>query len=109
MCVRVESAHWVLLQIALQTALSPGIVASHEELLGGNIGQGILFAHLQVDVATQGVHIVSVCVHVVLLHIDRFQVLQSHLRFIASRIAADHGLVSLCGPIHLTLVEIDQT
>ena len=93
----------------MHTASCAGVVAPHEELFGGDVGQGILFAHLQVDVSAEGIDIFGKRIDVVQIDIDRTQVLQGDARFFSPWIAGNHLLVGIGSLFQLVLVEIDQS
>ena len=96
-------------EIILHTASCTGVVAPHEELLGGDVGQGILFTHLQVNVSAEGIDIFGKRIDVVQIDIDRTQVLQGDARFFRARIAGNHLFVRVGSLFKLVLVEINQS
>ena len=81
------------MQVIHQTAASTVVVTAHEEFFGGDIGQRILFAYFQADVAAYGVHIAGISIDIVEIDINRLQILQCDFSFFAARIIADHLLV----------------
>ena len=70
------------------------VVTAHEKFFGGDIGQRILFAYFQADIAAYGVHIAGISIDIVEVDINRFQVLQCDFSLFAARIIADHLLVA---------------
>ena len=68
--IRTERSFGECLQVVDQAAARAFVVATHKELFGGDIGQRILFAHFQADVAAYGVHIVGISIDIVEVDID---------------------------------------
>ena len=81
------------MQVVDQATASTVVVTAHEEFFGGDIGQRILFAYFQADVAAYGVHIAGISIDIVEIDINRLQILQCDFSFFAARIIADHLLV----------------
>ena len=68
--VYAEGAFRIGLQIVLQAASCAVVVATQEQLLGGDVGERVLLVYLQVDVSAERVHVVGIGVDVVEVYID---------------------------------------